>query len=94
MVKAFDLLLGMYKLVFVLLKLKVEMLLGQILWKIDHDVVVNCLQLPNKIVFSCTSLSYWQNGLHLERSSDSYTMQLELIQPQEELQEGTEVWIK
>ena len=85
MVKASDLLPGMYKLVSML---QVEMLWRQVLWKIDRDVVGHCLQHPNNIVFSRTSLSLtkWQ---HVKHSSGIYTIQLELIQPPEELEEAT-----
>ena len=47
------------------------------------------IQHPNKFVFSHTSLSLtkWQHLKHLS-GSYMYTMQLELIQPPEELEEA------
>ena len=44
------------------------------MWKTDLDVVVHCLQHPNKIVFLRTSILL-RNSWQLEHSSDSYTCQ-------------------
>ena len=93
MIKASGLFPAMHKLVPVLHKLKVGMLSRWVLWKTDHATVVHCLQHPEKIVFSRTALSQ-KKWLHLDHSCYGYTMQLELLQPPEELEEDTEVRIK
>ena len=77
-VKASGLSLGMYRLVSVLCNGQVGMVRRLAMWKIENDVVVYGILLPDKTVFSHTpfSLTNWK---HLEHSRDSHKIYISIF---------------